>query len=505
MPLAVLEPPFAVQILAASKNDGNENLSHPPIRQEKIRQGKGKGPKSPELFVKNERVEVTRITTTNNSRSRTPVKAPDVLKTPKSILGTENGQPMAGPQTPVSKVRRQGGRGRTPQSSGRRNRPHFNEYLSSDAVKAGLEDGSLLKGSLRVNAKNPSECFVTVDEFERDVAIISRRKRNRALEGDVVALKLRPKEEWRSRRDRSSSPKKQQAPEPHNENNLADSMQDLEIDDIQPQGEVVAIIERREDALDNIIGHLRNSDGESGSISKGQMLQFIPVSRKMPHAIIPAVEWPPGIRSKDPMDAEVAWNSIYSAKIHPWSHMQRLPICSIRDCIGSAGHAEPETEALLRASEIHHREHFDDKVLESVAQFNGTEAQQALIEQEASKRRDMRKTRIFSIDPVGSIGFFIRRLFLSLLFRSLPGIWMMLCMFKSCLMALTKLVSTLRMFLSLFANILQLIWRLEKGVRLYILFRRSSRCFHLCFASPSAVLIQVTHPMVFVEFYHFPF
>lgn len=53
-----------------------------------------------------------------------------------------------------------------------------------------LKSHQLVSGILRVNKRNRSDAYVFCEEFNADIYICGSRDRNRALEGDVVAVKL---------------------------------------------------------------------------------------------------------------------------------------------------------------------------------------------------------------------------------------------------------------------------------------------------------------------------
>ena len=56
----------------------------------------------------------------------------------------------------------------------------------------------VLTGRIRVNKKNYEDCYVSgKPRFNRDVNIMSFAARNRALDQDVVAVELLPRELWR--------------------------------------------------------------------------------------------------------------------------------------------------------------------------------------------------------------------------------------------------------------------------------------------------------------------
>lgn len=89
----------------------------------------------------------------------------------------------------------------------------FAPYLSQSSIPQLLADGLLVSGTLRVNRKNRSDAFVTTDVLDADIFICGSKDRNRALEGDIVAVELldvndvwdskKEKEEKKRRRDAS--------------------------------------------------------------------------------------------------------------------------------------------------------------------------------------------------------------------------------------------------------------------------------------------------------------
>ena len=58
---------------------------------------------------------------------------------------------------------------------------------------AQTSDPSLHIGTIRVNPMRPTDAYVTVDAFDRDVVISGVLHRNRAFEGDKVLVQLLPK------------------------------------------------------------------------------------------------------------------------------------------------------------------------------------------------------------------------------------------------------------------------------------------------------------------------
>ncbi|XP_078616444.1 uncharacterized protein LOC144884828 isoform X2 [Branchiostoma floridae x Branchiostoma japonicum] len=83
--------------------------------------------------------------------------------------------------------------GRTP---GRGMQP-FEQYISREAVAEGLKKGDFIKGALRINARNFEDAYVPAPDGMSDLYIPGLHARNRALNGDIVVLKVLPRSEWR--------------------------------------------------------------------------------------------------------------------------------------------------------------------------------------------------------------------------------------------------------------------------------------------------------------------
>ena len=74
----------------------------------------------------------------------------------------------------------------------------FAEHLSPAAVAAGLAGGSLHQGALRTQRHSPWEGSIACDALGCDILLSGRAALNRAMDGDVVAVSLLPRSEWRA-------------------------------------------------------------------------------------------------------------------------------------------------------------------------------------------------------------------------------------------------------------------------------------------------------------------
>lgn len=90
----------------------------------------------------------------------------------------------------------------------------FAPYLPQGQLPGLLHEGKLVSGILRVNKKNRSDAYVATDLLESDIFICGSKDRNRALEGDLVAVELLDVDEvWSQKREKEEK-KKRKGDEP---------------------------------------------------------------------------------------------------------------------------------------------------------------------------------------------------------------------------------------------------------------------------------------------------
>ncbi|KAL8716048.1 MAG: hypothetical protein Q9225_006271 [Loekoesia sp. 1 TL-2023] len=85
----------------------------------------------------------------------------------------------------------------------------FTPYLPQASLPALLSNGQLVSGILRVNKKNRSDAYVTSSDLDADIFICGSKDRNRALEGDYVAVELLDVDEvWGQKREKEEKKKR---------------------------------------------------------------------------------------------------------------------------------------------------------------------------------------------------------------------------------------------------------------------------------------------------------
>ncbi|CAM9097036.1 unnamed protein product [Ectocarpus fasciculatus] len=182
---------------------------------------------------------------------------------------------------------------------------------------------------------------------------------------------------------------------------------------LQPRGKVVFIMEsaHREDHMGSLVwSSPLKADGKLSD--KDSYVMFHPTDRRVPHMLIARGELPSLF-----VDNPGAYaNSIFMACIKgTWSATSKLPWGHNVRFVGEAGAIHAETQALLCQNGVNHGD-FPRTVLRGLEAFlppknaeHGIDAgadirgsRWKIPNEEIRKRRDLRATRIFTIDPTGA-------------------------------------------------------------------------------------------------------
>ncbi|XP_062481960.1 DIS3-like exonuclease 2 isoform X2 [Pezoporus occidentalis] len=136
--------------------------------------------RTPQNFDRKRQLSESQTETVNNSDSRIN---PRQLGTPRG--GTYAAVTTSGDRKSLNKPTRG------------RKKSVFEAYMSKEDVSAGLKRGELIQGPLRINPKKYHEAFIPSPDGTRDIFIDGVVARNRALNSDIVVVKLLPKEQWK--------------------------------------------------------------------------------------------------------------------------------------------------------------------------------------------------------------------------------------------------------------------------------------------------------------------
>ncbi|KAF9181226.1 hypothetical protein BGZ51_004975 [Haplosporangium sp. Z 767] len=284
-------------------------------------------------------------------------------------------------------------------ASGRR--PLFMAHLTYSDFHSLLtkQKHKYVQGVLRINKRNRSDAYVTVDSLpEGDVYICGSKDRNRALEGDVVGIELIDPEELPQQRLDGNKDKKKNRRADEN-----DDSGEAEVDEIKPKycGRVVSIVER---SLSQMFSGTLTLQRPNGSTKKNErkkpdeeeqkgqprIVWFKPTDKRVPLIAIPIDQAP-----ADFVESHASYvHKLFVASIKRWPLSSLHPFGQLERELGDIGNIEIETEALLADNNVTTTA-FGEKVEKCLPDLPW-----AIPDKELSRRRDLRQNCIFTIDPV---------------------------------------------------------------------------------------------------------
>ncbi|CAI5733734.1 unnamed protein product [Hyaloperonospora brassicae] len=245
----------------------------------------------------------------------------------------------------------------------------YPEHIPTADVLAGITNKRFFKGTIRCNRDFWLECHVLIcgeNGVKMPVLVQGREHINRAIDGDVVAIELLPKEQWKA------------ASNSFAENNTVDAADDEDVDDdkgdeqppvigvaeptispeqlplvqndaahnVKPTGRVVSIIQRN---WRKYCGSLEPPrDGTTLSVSGSCLV--VPVDRKVPKIMI---------RTRQ---QEALMDKRLLVAIDSWPSDSKFPLGHYVRTLGVIGDKETETNVLLIEHDIP-CDQFSDEVM----------------------------------------------------------------------------------------------------------------------------------------------
>ncbi|KAI4809719.1 hypothetical protein KUCAC02_018585 [Chaenocephalus aceratus] len=327
---------------------------------------------------------------------------------PKSPHGRDKKvQQGTGANSPADRSKNRGGRGSRKQV--------FESYMTFEEVSHGLKREELLQGPIRINPKKFHEAFIPSPDEKRDIFLDGIVSRNRALNGDVVVVQLLPREQWKVVRSdtdcdgasesdtqkdnvvQRAQKKTERKPRPNvnvedrcsDQDELIRKVEPLEEPSTpRPNGEilqktakVVYIVEKK---------HSRAVTGFLKFLPDKPFAMFSPVDHRVPRINVPLAECPENFTSR-PGDYT---NTLFICRIIDWPADSNFAEGQLAKTLGQAGEIEPETEGILIEYEVDFTE-FSTEVLDCLPK----NLPWTIPPEEMSKRKDLRKECIFTIDP----------------------------------------------------------------------------------------------------------
>ncbi|KAK9829114.1 hypothetical protein WJX72_003965 [[Myrmecia] bisecta] len=262
---------------------------------------------------------------------------------------------------------------RTPGSSGRsRSRSkqgNCKPYMSAEELQCGLKLGWLFRVKFRVNATDRSQAFASIPGLKTDAMVRGAKCQNRAIEGD----EQRPWEDCKCVADAVAQ--------------IAASLEGHP--ELRPTAEVVSILapSPRRNA---VVGVLREEPA-------GNLLFLMPCDPRLPKMVVRSATLPAEIKQAIKAEAKAEAGSIaktlVSGIMTGWDANQMFPSAEVRASLGQAGDIETETKAILAMESVSEAD-FTEEVLGCLPTTPWS-----ISNEELAKRKDLRGSRIFSIDP----------------------------------------------------------------------------------------------------------
>ncbi|XP_029788728.1 DIS3-like exonuclease 2 [Suricata suricatta] len=335
----------------------------------------------------------------------------------------------------------------------------FETYMSKEDVSEGLKRGTLIQGVLRINPKKFHEAFIPSPDGDRDIFIDGVVARNRALNGDLVVVKLLPEEQWKVIKPESNDKETegtdeldlpeepfgshlpQQSVKGYNDspdviieaqfddsdsegghgntqNVLVDGVKKLSVcvhdkgkedgdapitkeespsmpqdtrafseKSLQRSAKVVYILDKKHSRA--ATGFLKLLADKNSDLFRKYAL-FSPSDHRVPRIYVPLKDCPQDFVTR-PKDYA---NTLFICRIVDWKQDSSFALGQLAKSLGQAGEIEPETEGILTEYGVDFSE-FSSEVLDCLPQ----RLPWTIPPEEFSKRRDLRKDCIFTIDP----------------------------------------------------------------------------------------------------------
>ncbi|KAL9056888.1 MAG: hypothetical protein Q9162_002659 [Coniocarpon cinnabarinum] len=338
----------------------------------------------------------------------------------------------------------------------------FTPYLPQATLPALLSDGQLVSGILRVNKKNRSDAYVTTPDLDADIFICGSKDRNRALEGDFVAVELLDVDEvWGQKREKEEKKKRKDITDnrqPNTSANDATSGGDnnnqatdggirrrgslrqrptqKKNDDVEVEGQSLLLMEEEEINDEqkplyagHVVAVIERIAGQMFSGTLGLLRPSSQATKEKQDAERQARDGPGGRHEKVPDKPKIVWfkptdkrvpliaipteqaprdfvekhqdyaNRIFVACIKRWPITSLHPFGTLVEQLGEMGDLRVETDALLRDNNFG-PDDFSDAVIKSIG-FDDWSVENDGPEALAN-RRDFRSESIFTIDPNGT-------------------------------------------------------------------------------------------------------
>lgn len=277
-----------------------------------------------------------------------------------------------------------------------KSRVRFERYVDPKICVQKIQDGKYYEGLIRINKRNRTDAYVTCETLDADIFINGQHDRNRALEGDKVVVELLDLETVWAKKKESMKQKREQR---HSTALERPPQEEGEDDKGKPKyvGKVVSITtsNKSQTYSGTLSLQQRFSDGnETVDVQNVRLAWFKPVDARSPRIAIPLKNAPADILKNE----EKYKSLLMISKINRWPIDSSNPFGAIVRELGHIGNIVAETQAVLMDNNIEEKP-FGSKALKGLSPTPWS-----IKQADIDKRRDLRQTRIFTIDPATAKG-----------------------------------------------------------------------------------------------------
>ncbi|KAJ6171035.1 Exosome complex exonuclease dis3 [Penicillium chermesinum] len=266
----------------------------------------------------------------------------------------------------------------------------YPEYYSMSKLQTGLRAGTLHQGVYNVSPYNYLESSVKVPAFDKALLILGRDNSNRAISGDIVAIEVLPKDQWKSPSTKlvdEEAVTRNDNPDSEETEAVVSDKERKALQD-EPTAKVVGIIKRN---WRQYVGHVdSNSTGSQETSGRRQQNVFVlPMDKKIPK-----------IRLRTRQASSLLGERIL-VTIDSWPRDSRYPSGHFIRSLGELETKGAETEALLLEYDVQYKP-FPKAVTDCLPkEGHDWKVPQSKEDKGWKGRRDLRHLQVCSIDPPG--------------------------------------------------------------------------------------------------------
>ncbi|KAF9914214.1 exosome catalytic subunit dis3 [Lobosporangium transversale] len=283
----------------------------------------------------------------------------------------------------------------------------YMEHLSPVHLSNGIKNGKYYQGKLGISSHNYLEgsIFTKIDGVENTILIVGRENLNRAVDGDIVAVELLPKSEWRTTPTGVVITEEEEKEEEKDLKSGHGSESDIHQDQDTPMEDATkpAVVTPEESALDTpqpcgkVVGIIRRNWRQYCGFIDRKTVNTPAGSSAPINVLFFAMESKiPKIRFRT-RQAHTLLGQRIIVSIDSWPKTSRYPIGHFVRSLGEAGDRSTETEVLLLEHDVPFHE-FSKQILSLLP----PEGENWVVKPEDFQgREDFRMLNICSIDPPG--------------------------------------------------------------------------------------------------------